>query len=741
VSKTPKTKEEFLELAMKRLKRCIDKESHNRTASVEDLKFCNGDVWDPKVAQDRKRDGRPVLHFDILDENINQVIGEERMNRVRAKVRPDDLKADPSIAKIRQGIIAGVEYRSSAERIYDYGHEMVLRGGYGAWAVRTRYTDDNPFVQEIYLERLPNPHVVYLSPDAKDECGADAEYGFEISKISEDEYEERYPDASKPGEAMPSVEGIGQEHWWDGNLVTVADYYVRMKEPTPYCQLSDGQVMPLEDGKQEVARYNDETAKLMQQWEVMLSQAPTTPRPEREELSIVAERNLDVYRVKHWQISASEILSPTGKKSKKAKDEEEDKGERATWETGNPVAGKYIPLVLARGPEINIEGKPYVRSFIRKAKDPQRNYDYWNTAAAEAVALAPKAPWLGTAAQFKGYEEDYASANVKNFPFLKYNPDHDDDGRPVPPPQRVQAPSPPMGMFQQVANCKQAVKDALGMHNRDVGEAGPERSGVAIQAVQKPGDVGSYMFPDNLRRAIEHTHRIINDMIPDIYDSERDVPVRTEEDIDTIVPINTTVKRALQLIKENPERYQGMNLKKLQRTARKSGMDAAYNMIGEGRYAVESVKGPSFSTQKTEAANQMLRLSTIDKSIPQIGGDLLIKSMDFMYADELSKRKRKMLPPGLIPPDPDGQPSQPLPPPPQIMVKLAEVEVKKGKLEVEKARVEVQKLKAMKELTDTKGEMRVMLLKLLQEVFASQHPADQLTMGQGGPGPQQGGMQ
>ncbi|MBV5277070.1 hypothetical protein JZU56_04530, partial [bacterium] len=48
-----------------------------------------------------------------------------------------------------------------------------------------------------------------------------------------------------------------------------------------------------------------------------------------------------------------------------------------------------------------------------------------------------------------------------------------------------------------------------------------ERSGKAILAREKQGDVGTYHYVDNLARAIRHITRQIVDMIPKIYDTQR----------------------------------------------------------------------------------------------------------------------------------------------------------------------------------------------------------------------------
>ena len=120
----------FLDLATKRLKREIDADEHNRQAAVEDLKFLNGDQWDPAEEQRRT----PTWQAVPEDERTAEVRqpgrgrhapqqgahqGEARRFRGGREHR----------ASIRSGVIANIEYLSNAEAIYDYAGEMATSCG------------------------------------------------------------------------------------------------------------------------------------------------------------------------------------------------------------------------------------------------------------------------------------------------------------------------------------------------------------------------------------------------------------------------------------------------------------------------------------------------------------------------------------------------------------------------------------------------------------------------------------
>ena len=722
---TGKKKSDFLSLAIKRLKRAIDKDDHNRKAAIEDLEFLNGDQWDEGERKRRKLRNRPCLTLNLLPKFVDQIVGDMRQNRPKIKIRPIDSKADPAIAKIREGIIWNIEYLSGAEAIHDDAGEAATASGYGAWRVLTRYTEENPFEQEIYLDPIENPFNVHMDPAAKHFMYSDSNYGFILDKMPVDEFKETYPGKTVPGDTLDRGAGTDYEEWWDDETITVAEYYVKEKKKIAMAQMDNGEVITVEEANKRIAEWQEKnmTPVLSPAMGMPgegagpeglppLPPAIPAPTPMMEpEPKIVRTRDTDKIKIRHYVITASEILKEEA------------------------CPGEFIPIILLRGRIRNIGGKTYVRGLIRDAKDPQRLVDYWNTAAAEAIALAPKTPWIGTAKQFQGYENDYAAANIENFPFLKYNLDQG-----APPPTRVPFGDPPVAMFAQISRAEENLKSVVGMFNRDVGDQGPEMSGVALTKAQTPGDVATFAFIDNLARAIEYEGRIINAMIPEVYDTERDVRLRNVDDTETFAPINTTAANALENITTNPTRYQGLDKKKLMKSIQEKGDQAIFNDIAAGKYDVVVDAGPSYTTQRQESADSMMKLVEADpQRLMGIAGDLIVRNLDFKDADTLATRLEKTLPAGLKELKEGEEPPPPAPPDPNVVISQAMVQVEQLKVEtarqklmfdaqIQSQKLAIEKLKVMKEGLEGKNDVRKEILEVLQEVFASQHPADALLM-------------
>jgi hypothetical protein len=716
----PVSKEEkkFIEKAVKRLNKGLKADKHNRDAAIDDLKFSNpGDPqqWNQGTINDRKADGRPYLTLNLFPQYIEQVVGDIRHNRPRAKVHPDDSAADVHMARIREGIISDSEYQSNSDYIYVEAGKMNTTCGYGAWRVLTRPSEENPFVQEMYDELIENPFTVVMDPDATCPIYSDANWGFIRHKVPRAEFEEKYPNAEDPSESLKK-DGLTYENWWDEDTITVCEYFVREMEKRMMCQLDDGTVLAEKDADELIEKARQAAAAQAQllSGPQMAAQAglnappasppgmaapqpvqpaapPAPPLPR-----IVRKRETEITTVKHYKLTAAGILSKNGVK-------------------GEAFPGRYIPIILITGNRTNVDGKRYVSGIVRNAKDPAKSVNYWLTSCAERIALEPKAPWVGTPKQFEGFKEDYANANTKNYPYLMYNMDVE-SGVPAPPPMRQGPGQIPTALFTQLQTSLSLFDSAIGMNKTDLGAAGPERTGAAINARQKPGDIRTFSYIDNLARGIQHGARIKNEMIPTLYDTQRDVRLRNIDDTEAWVPINTTVADAIKAIKANPDRYRGMNTTRLIAAMQQHGPDTKFNDISMGRYAVRVTVGPSYATQRAESSEAMLRLVSALPKQMGIAADLIVKNSDFKDADVLADRLRKLLPPGMVKPQPGEEPSPPPPVPPQMQLVLQKAKTESIKQNKGLLETKVALIKMYKELKSDETEVRKEVLSILAEL-------------------------
>ncbi|NOS39049.1 hypothetical protein, partial [Staphylococcus aureus] len=97
-----------------------------------------------------------------------------------------------------------------------------------------------------------------------------------------------------------------------------------------------------------------------------------------------------------------------------------------------------------------------------------RMANYWDSAATEAVALAPKAPFIGSEGHTEGYEHQWETANTVNRSVLTYVPQYQGD----PGPRREQPAAIPAAEITLGMNSSEKIKATLGMYDASLGAMG-----------------------------------------------------------------------------------------------------------------------------------------------------------------------------------------------------------------------------------------------------------------------------
>jgi hypothetical protein len=327
--------------------------------------------------------------------------------------------------------------------------------------------------------------------------------------------------------------------------------------------------------------------------------------------------------------------------------------------------GKYIPVIDVTGKELNIEGRTVYRGVVRNAKDSQRLYNYSRSNHAEVTALSPKIPVFVTTKMIGNNMNQWNTMHKKNYPFIVYEPDEKAPQGPYRPPP---APGNPAAIAEiQIAD--QELHDTTGLQLASMGKQSNEKSGKAITARKQEGDRGNIEYHNNVGRARRWEGKILVDLIPKIYDTERVVRVLGEDGKDEQVTIN------------GPQIDEATGQPKIDQKTQQPKPEINLSL---GTYdAVVSV-GPSYETQREEAADGMIALfGALPPEAQMIIVDLLVNNMDWPGADEIADRLKTLLPPGLA--DPDGPPPPPPPPDP-----LQELQVEKLKADVAKILLEHQ---------------------------------------------------
>lgn len=631
---TKKEEKRIIEQMRSRFKLMLEADQRNRRNAMEDMKFINvpGRQWDDNMK--KQRGDRPCYEFNKLRVTCKRIINDMRANRAQGKVRPVE-GGDKGVAEIIEGLCRNIENISDFETVADYAAEYQVSAGMGAWRIETDYTTDTMFEQDIQISEIMNPFCLFSDPSSRDMLKRDAADWILTEKMPQADYERQYGD--KEMVEFESHEFDDDEEWHDSEEVRVAEYWYKEPVKKEIWQLSNGQVVDAE---------TDEALAIEAQ------------SPE----AIVKRRTVDTNKIMMVLASGDAILEgPT------------------EW------AGSMFPFIPVYGEYMVVDGVTQWYGAGRWGKDAQRSYNVSRTAITESIAMQPQSKYWVTSEQAKGHIEKWAEAHQKNFPVMLYNPDPKAPGAP----QRMGSADVPIALIQESQLASEEISMVTGIYAHDVGAPNAASSGrqEAIRANQ--GQIATFNYQDNMAKAKKRTWEILLDLVPKIYDTERELRI---------------------LGSDGAEDYKTVN----QFVLGPNGEQIKINDLSLGKYDTTITVGPSFSTRREEAAETYQAMLQGNPQVFPLIGDLIFKSMDLPYSEDIADRLKTMLPPE-IRQTLEGEQEQS----PEVMAAMQQAqqamqmvqqqaqEVQQAAQETEMAKTEVEKLMADLQAEQSKFEAKV----------------------------------
>lgn len=535
-----------------------DAEQPHRERAEEDLRFAVGYQWPEEERIERESEGRPCLTINAMPQFIRQVTGQVRSLNPAVRVTPADGKASKDVAEIFEGLIRHIEYCSDASSVYEGATENAAACSMGFWRILTEYCEGATFDQEIKIKRIHNPLAVLFDPFAKDPTRSDARYAFVIDKLPVETFKESYPDAKVVDFSNVNTMS-NMEFWTTTEGVVIAEYFWIETDEYEIMQLPSGQIVK---------------------------------GPFPKELK-GKKRTVQEPKVKWAKVSGAEVL-----------------------EGPMDFPSRYIPIVAVTGEEWHLGEETYRSSVIRWAKDPQVLFNYARSTQAEIASLQPKAPFMVTVDQIEGLETEWAQANRVNRPYLPYHADPQAGA-----PQRVQPPVSSEAMMTEAQMAAEDMKRTTGIYDASLGAKSNETSGRAIMARKEESQNATSIYADNMVKAVAHTGRILVDMIPRVYDTERTVRILGEDGQEKMETINSL------MVDQN-------------------GI-VPVNDLKVGKYDIRIQVGPSYNSKREESRDGMMEFLRVNPAAAPLISDLIAKMQDWPEADRVAERLRAALPPGL----------------------------------------------------------------------------------------------
>lgn len=641
--------DELLRIIRARREEAEDAERPHRERAEEDLRFAVGDQWPEEERLEREEEGRPCLTINAMPQFIRQVTGQVRSLNPAIRVIPADGEARKETAEIVEGLIRHIEYCSDASSVYEGATENAAACSMGYWRILTEYCDGATFDQEIRIKRIHNPLAVLFDPFAKDPTRSDARYAFVIDKLPTETFRETYPDAEMV-DFTSEHRMDHMEYWATTEGVVVAEYF--------WIEYDEYEIMQLPSGQ------------------IVRGPFPKEFRGKK--------RTVQEPKVKWAKVTGAEVL-----------------------EGPMDFPSRYIPIVAVTGEEWHLGEETYRSSVIRWAKDPQVLFNYARSTQAEIASLQPKAPFMITADQISGYETIWAAANKANRPYLPYNADPAAGA-----PSRVQPPVSSEAMMTEAQMAAEDMKRTTGIYDASLGAKSNETSGRAILARKEESQNATSIYADNMVKAVAHTGRILVDMIPRVYDTQRTIRILGEDGQEKMETINQIFIAQDGIVPVNDMKM--------------------------GKYDIRIQVGPSYNTKREESRDGMMEFLRVNPAAAPMVQDLIAKAQDWPDADRFAERLRKALPPGVAEDQEEEMtPEQAVAKQQQMQMQqqqmqaqqaaeriaMREAEAKARKAEADAVKAEAEAEKARMELAQLNGQLAQLVDAQVRQALAGAMPA------------------
>jgi hypothetical protein len=572
------------------------------------------DAWKPEIRSLREQDGRPVISTPFLGNFIRQISAINRQSQPRLHFSSDS-KESKSICDAIESLITKIEESSDASFQYQLAGEHAIKTGLGFLRVSSEYEKQHSFDQVLKIEAILDPSRVFFDPNSVQYDFSDAEFCFIETKMTKKEYASRIGKSTKAlekakisGFKSASPLSIDDDH------IIILEYFYKTREPVTLRKYLNNLT------NEEIITEDEEL--------------------DSEEFKLIDKRKSEKIVINVCLFDGLEMHDET------------------------TFPGSLIPIIPVIGEQSFVNRTRKIKGTIRDSMDAQRVTNYATSVELELVDLAPKVPWLVEEGSIEGYEQEWKSANSRNYSYLVYKGKNG-----IAPPSRASVDTNTTAIKSVKEGANQAIQQIFGIFEASLGAPSNETSGVAIQSRINQADKSTYQYRDNLHRAIRMLGKVLLESVPVFY-GDRDIVVTGVDGNDNIINISSELKTE--------------------------------------SFSVSIENSP---TAESSRQNLNQQLASLIQAVPTIGplvADFMIENSDLPGTDPLVARLKTLLPPEVKAIEESKMsPEQALGKAMQLQQENQQLSAQSQQLEQELSRVneDLKMLKMSKELEFQKAQM------------------------------------
>lgn len=638
--------------------------------------FVLGEQWTDEESDVLRKYQKTPMQFNKLATLINTLLGEQQQNTPQLAVVPKEQCSEQN-ARIREIITKDLMLSQNTRNIYQRAAKQAFVGGFGVYVLGTEYEHDRSFDQKITYYNLKDATRAYWDISAENEDKTDGMYGGYISRMSRKKFRAKFgkrieqdirktdtPGQTKEEVRLATSSGSAGDNfnWADDDGITIVDHFERQFTKSTLYKLSNGKVVEkdemdriVEQSKAIASMVVDEVAEEVDGVEeVEEDEIMVTLYDEGEPIRIEDERSISKSKIMHYKIAGNYVLEST------------------------EFPAEDIPVIFVdHNSYFDKNGEQVCCPFLLYAIDAQRYLNYLGTQSAFILKVSRYDQYIGSK---KNVQSEHTARIWKN-PQAQQGLLVYDESPSGAKPERVQPPELSQSLMQQYQRAIDDMYTSTGLYPARMGQEGNEISGAAIDARTRQGSYPTYIAFTAINRAITAGGKIVNQMIPRVYDTERVMTLMTPDRGRQNIVIN-----------QQADAYG----------------EQINNDIRQGTFEVELKAGPSYEGQKAQALESLNTVLQSNPSTFNLIADLYADNLPLSNTIEIKNRLKTLVPPEIVQAGESGQmPQQAQTPSPQDQAALASIKQKQEEIEIKK-----QELQLKMQEAQAKNELKMMELEM-----------------------------
>lgn len=597
----------------------------------EKFNFVLGSQWEDKEDELLRKFKKVPLQFNKLATLVNSLLGEQQQNTPQLEVVPMD-NCDEETAQIRELLVKDIMFASNTKVVYQVAAKQAAIGGFGAFALDTDYIHERSFDLDIKYRYFKDATQCYWDMSAENENKTDGMYCGWISRMSRQKFRETYGKhieekilaessitATQEEVAMATSPNANTEGftWADDDAITINDYFIRKYENAKLYKLSNGKILNEEEMEELVEKSRDINMQIQEE-QMMLGEYAG------EEMDEGLDQDAEITAEFSGLDEEFMTLYDEGQPIRI----EDTRNTKRSVITHYKIAGDYI-LEDSEFPseQLNLvfvdqnsyydkNGKQICRPFIIDAVDAQRYLNYLGTQSAYMLKVSRYDQWIGSKKNVASNDTQQKWKDPLNIQgILTY-----DESPSGAKPEQVRPPELSQSLLTQYQRAMEDLYTSTGLYPTRLGDQGNETSGAAIDARTRQGSYPTFVFFNNINRAITCGGQIVNEMIPRVIDTERVVSLMTPEGQRNVV-VNQQMDEYGEIIK---------------------------NDLRKGTYQVRLQAGPSYEGQKEQALQSLNMVLQANPQLLNLFADLYAENLPLSNTIEIKNRLKTIVPPEII---------------------------------------------------------------------------------------------